>query len=351
MKKNILLPYFASALTLAMAVSAASAQQETRRVPAPSGDQRLKAEADMRRPAPFPREKEIVTFLGVETAPVSETLGSQLGLPKESGLVVIHVVPESPAASALKQHDVLVKLDDQILVDPRQFSVLVRNHKEGDEVVFSYIRAGKTATAKVKLAKHEVPKMSAIMFGEGGSRPGTFDVLVNNPNGAPGSREDTDRVLKLLQRGAGPGGGEFRGSAGVGVGGGSQQPWVTREPRRDGQELRATNVNPGNSSMLFTDEQGSLDLTIKDGKKTLVAKNPKGEQIFSGPVNSPEERNALPPEVRGRLDRLEGMQDFTFRTGEAFVPSARTIRAVPQGITFPLSEKGAQEVREPRQIF
>src|SRR5829696_9143182 len=116
MKKNTLLPCLASALTLAVAVSSANAQPDSRPVPNARGDQRMKAEADMRRPAPFPREKEVVTFLGVETAPVSETLGSQLGLPKESGLVVIHVVPESPAASALKQHDVLVKLDDQLLV-------------------------------------------------------------------------------------------------------------------------------------------------------------------------------------------------------------------------------------------
>ena len=350
MKKSTLLLYLVSAFTLVVAVSSADAQPEPRRGPNPNppGEQRMKAEVDMRRPAPFPREKEVVTFLGVETAPVSETLGSQLGLPKESGLVVIHVVPDSPAASVLKQHDVLVKLDDQLLVEPRQFSVLIRNHKEGDEVVFSYIRAGKTATAKVKLAKHEVPKMSSIMLGEGGPRAGTFEML-NNPNGAPGSREDTDRVLNLLQRG--PGGRDLRGSAGGGGGVVSPPQRVTRELRRDGQGLRATNVNPGNSSMLFTDEQGSLDLTIKDGKKTLVAKNPKGEQVFSGPVNTPEERDALPPEVRGRLDKLEGMQDFTFRTGDGFVPSARTIRPMPQGISFPFSEDVIREVREPRQIF
>jgi hypothetical protein len=70
--------------------------------------------------------------------------------------------------------------------------------------------------------------------------------------------------------------------------------------------------------MVFSDDQGSLDLTIKDGKKTLVAKNAKGEQLFSGPVTTPEERKALPADVRERLEKLEGMKEFSFQTDENF---------------------------------
>ena len=62
-------------------------------------------------------EKESVTFLGVETAPVSPTLTAQLGLSEGTGLIVNHVVPDGPAAGALKPHDILVKLDDQILIE------------------------------------------------------------------------------------------------------------------------------------------------------------------------------------------------------------------------------------------
>ena len=65
-------------------------------------------------------EKENVTFLGVETSPVSGTLTSQLGLPEGSGLVVSRVMPDSPAAGSLKEHDILLKLDDQLLIEQRQ---------------------------------------------------------------------------------------------------------------------------------------------------------------------------------------------------------------------------------------
>ena len=71
-----------------------------------------------------------------------------------------HIAPGSPSAGALKPHDILLKLDDQILIEQRQLAVLVRGHKEGDEITLTYLRAGKQATAKVKLAKHDVPKMT-----------------------------------------------------------------------------------------------------------------------------------------------------------------------------------------------
>lgn len=322
MKTKICLSCFVSFLTGAVALNQVAAAQKTWTVVAQTAEPRIKYESRLSGRPGQPAEKETVTFLGVETAPVSATLSSQLGLAKDSGLVVIAVVPDSPAASVLKQHDILVKLDDQLLVEPRQFSVLVRNHKEGDEVAFTYLRAGKQAAVKIKLGKHEVPKLALMSEAMGaGHFDGSF-----NLNDLRGSREETDRVLGLLQGGTR----EVRTLSGSTV----PQRMIRGAPR-EGPGLRAINVNPGNSSLAFTDEHGSLELTIKEGNKTLVAKNPRGEQLFSGPVNTPEERNALPGDIRDRLDRLEGMQDFTFKTEEGFVPSTKTIRAFPQGIAFP----------------
>ncbi|MDB6168130.1 MAG: hypothetical protein JWM88_994, partial [Verrucomicrobia bacterium] len=109
-----------------------------------------------------------------------------------------------------------------------------------------------------------------------------------------------DRVLSLMDQG-GPGP--------------TKRVHIERTPQPG---MRNTTVNTSNSNMVFSDDKGSLDLTIKDGKKTLVAKDAKGEPIFSGPVTTPEERKALPPEVRSRLDQLEGMQEFSFQTDDDF---------------------------------
>jgi len=248
-----------------------------------------------------PHEMETVTFLGVETRPTDPTLADQLGLASGTGLIVRNVAPESPAAAVLKRNDVLLKLDDQVLIEARQLAVLVRNHKEGDEVSLTYIRGGKESTTKVKLAKHDVPKMALLDSGTGFNHtfnmPFDLDVL-------PGAgRDEMDRVLSLIHGGPGD----------------PNQPMrQVRIEKRPGPGMHTTTVSTSNSNMVFSDEQGSLDLTIKDGKKSLVAKNAKGEQLFAGPVTTPEDRKALPPEVRERLDKLEGMQEFSFQTDEDF---------------------------------
>jgi len=268
-------------------------------------------------------EKEKVTFLGVETSPASPTLTAQLGLQKGVGLVVNHVVPESAAAGVLQQHDILLKLDDQWLIETRQLAVLVRNHNEGDEVTLTYIRAGKQATAKVKLTKHEVPKSLGLFTaplppGDAafGIDPGENKVFFTNPGG---DRAEVDRLLKVMPR---PLDGES-----VRI----------QFERRDDPGFSAMSLSSANSKIAYSDDDGSLELTTKDGKKSLVAKNPKGGEIFSGPVDTPEERKALPDDVGARLHKLEAMHGVSFHTDGDFKgaelkvvhPEARGIHYVP----------------------
>lgn len=267
-----------------------------------------------------PHETESVTFLGISTSPAGAALADQLDLPKDAGLVVNTVMPDSPAASVLKRHDVLLKLDDQLLIEQRQLSVLIRNHKEGDEVTITYVRGGKEATAKVKLAKHDVPKMAMMDFGPHAE---AFAHAFANGEGMPGiGREDMDRVLSLMDHG--------------GPDDDGNRVFNMHIDRNTGPGMHSVTVNTSNSNMVFSDEQGSLDLTIKDGKKTLVAKNAKGEQLFSGPVNTPEERKAMPADVRARLDKLEDMQQYSFKTDGDFQPGeTKDVRPLHQGITLP----------------
>lgn len=303
------------------------------------GDLRVITKTD--RPAPQPRrqnlppgEKETVAFLGVQASPASRTLSVQLGLPTGAGLVVNHVVPDSPAAGVLQEHDILLKLDDQILIETRQLSVLVRQRKEGDEVTLTYLRGGKEATARVKLGKQEVPKMSAAFEHRfpGGLNgvplgPGRFEML--HPQG---SREDVDRVLSLIR---------------PEIPGGPSRIQIER-PRGPG--VRATSVHPSNSNIVYSDDEGSLELTMAEGRKTLVAKDASGQELYSGPVNTPEERSKLPPPVRERLEKLEAMHNVTFRTDENFRGAeTRVFRPFGRGISVPA--KPVAPMPQPRPQF
>jgi serine protease Do len=264
--------------------------------------------------AAAPMEMESVTYLGVEASRVAPALASQLNLKEGTGLLVTSVEAGSPAAAVFKPHDVLLKLDDQVLIVQLQLSVLIRNHAEGDEVTISYVRAGKPATAKVKLGRHDVPKGlwgdevgftgSVMGFGTG---PGTvsFATGPGMPVAAtmppPVTRQEADRLLSLMPHGPGP------------------DPMVQMQiENRGAPGLSAVSVNPANSRIAYNDESGTLELTIKDGQKTVIAKDPKGTVTFSGPATTPEERKAMPPTVRENLEKLEGMPNTTFRTNERF---------------------------------
>lgn len=270
-------------------------------------------------------EKESVTFLGVETSPVSATLTAQLGLQEGAGLVVGHVVPDSPATGALKQHDILLKLDDQMLIEQHQLAVLIRSHKEGDEITLTYVRGGKQATTKVKLARHEVSKLS-LDLGSLGEGFGAFALA----NGGIGSRagsaaaslsgDDVNRLLGMIK-------------GGVAVPG--MQRMNILHPNGEGDRNVTVTINTGNSHVNLDDDQGSLELSIADGKKQLVARNKKGDEIFSGPIDTPEQRKALPDDVRSRLEKLEDSTQFSYKAGSDFKAETKVVHPRGQGIAVP----------------
>lgn len=261
-------------------------------------------------------EKSPVTFLGVETAPASPVLASQLGLAGDTGLVVLRVAGESPASAVLKQHDVLTKFDDQILVDSRQLSVLVRAHKEGDEVALTLVRAGKEQTLKVKLGKHDLPRVA----GFGGFGPGGQDQFFRSFNNGdspeemplgdlPGlAREDVDNVMRMIGREHGN--------------------WFAAPPMHvfnHGGGKGSTVLNLADGNFVFSDESGSVEVNASNGKRELTVKNPKGEVTFKGPINNGEDHKKLPPEVVARLDKIEKM-DVGYEPGADFEQDATAIK-------------------------
>ncbi len=93
-----------------------------------------------------------VVFLGVYTTRISPTLSAQLKLPTGMGLTIRHIVPNSPAAEAgLKEHDILRKFENQILIHPQQLQVLIRTSDEGDSISFTILREGQEIKVETKL--------------------------------------------------------------------------------------------------------------------------------------------------------------------------------------------------------
>lgn len=90
-------------------------------------------------------------FMGVNTQPVSGDLATEFGV--NHGALVTDVTPDSPADKAgFKSGDVIVKVNDASVEDPRRLALAISRLAPGTEVKITYVRNGKTDTAKVVLA-------------------------------------------------------------------------------------------------------------------------------------------------------------------------------------------------------
>lgn len=106
-----------------------------------------------------------VTYIGIAPGAVGDDLRAHLPLKDGEGIKVNHVAEGSPAAKAgIQEHDILLRLDDQILVEPEQLRALVKMRKPGDEVKVNLMRKGEQKEVKVVLAESEERPTPQNMF-------------------------------------------------------------------------------------------------------------------------------------------------------------------------------------------
>lgn len=272
-------------------------------------------------PNPPSRERERepkvpVTYLGVETSEVPGVLCDQLGLPKGFGLVVDYVAPDGPAASAgVQQNDIVKMLNDQILTDPNQLAKLVRSYSEGTTVTLTLLRKGQEQKVSVKLAKKEVPRRHAAL----GNLPGLngFNFDFSNMDGDMGEmKEQLKEQMAQLKEQLSQVGEENKGVIRDAVMRARDEVQRAREEaRRTANQLRTvsrdngalaqTTIDLKGAQIVFSDDKGELRVENKDGKKLLTAKDAQGKLLFSGPVETKEDLDKVPPEVRQRYEKLQ----------------------------------------------
>ena len=264
----------------------------------------------------MPMEKG--AFLGVATLPADATLSQQLGLPRGVGLAVAEVVPDSPAAKAgLERHDVLVKLDDQWLVDQYQLAVLVRMHKPGDSVDLTIKHQGKDVTLKATLVEHELPPLESMMGGGPGMmmpdrgpwmdrmrqqmRGPRHDSMQDLPGGmrgpqGPAGQGPPDQNGGQGGRRMGMMGGAMGMNGGMGMmgGGGGMMMQGGNSPMAAGSSVSVSQFDKDMQITVKTDSSG----------RTLLAKDASGKVLFDGPINTPQECQAVPPQVMQRAQKL-----------------------------------------------
>jgi len=215
------------------------------------------------------------SYIGIATSPLPQVVREQLKLPSGSGLVVDRVEPESPAETAgVKAYDVLQKLDDQVLINPHQFGVLVRQLKPDVEAKLLIIREAKPQTIAVRpIVKDLAPIDEAAAYG---------DVR-------PWREGNTANLTRF-----GGGGGKYT---------------LTATPK---PETGAVDFMTAIDRTEMVTDNGKTKITTTIGPKgdrwACVVDKATDKVIFNGAIDTDEQRQALPKDVQDQLKQLDQMK-------------------------------------------
>ena len=276
--------------------------------PAPPSQPGMPAPPFPQRPGHHERGPKVpVTFLGVETSQVPSVVSEQLGLAKGFGLVVDYVVPASPAANAgIQQNDILKMLNDQILIEPSQLRKLLQTFSEETNVTLTILRKGQEQKITVKLTKKEVPERHSWNPGDKHEWHWDFDDVGDLGEQMQDLKQQLQEQLGDAQHGviretvlkAREAARRARDDA----------RRAAREIRilsKDNGAVKATKIDLGKAQIVFSDEKGEMKLETVDGKKLLTAKDSQGKLLFSGPVETKEDLDKVPAEIRQRYEQLQ----------------------------------------------
>ena len=232
-------------------------------------------------------------YVGVFTRTLPAELAAQLGgvVGGNEGLLVLEVLPDSPAAKAgLKKHDILLHYDDHKLATVDKLKELIAADKPGRTVKFAIVREATPQTLEVVLAQREMPRPRHENSTQTDKSKRMVEVFLKE------KREPIIISKKLIQV---PGVTIQLGTDG------HEEPEAQRPRIVDGRRL------------LITTEDGKR---FKVAVKYVAADGAIIERSFEGtPAELDEKMKDLPDEIRSDIRRtLEGFdadnaQSRTFR--------------------------------------
>ena len=261
---------------------------------------------------PLQQEKAAVTaYLGLGSSQVPEVLGVHLGLKDGEGTLVRVLDPEGPATKAgFTVNDVITKIDDAAVGSHADLSKHVSGKKPGDEVSIDYIHEGKPGNRKVILGEKAD---RAIGMNGAGEQP--LDRLLQDmpQDQANKIRESIERSIK--------GAGDLQGMLQLqGQAAAPEMDKAMKEMQKKVEKMLGAAAGGAGmppqmnfqsaSTIRLLDEKGSVELKSKDGGKEVRVLDKEGNETWSGPWDSEQDKAAAPAEVRGRIERLNIDMDF-----------------------------------------
>ena len=318
----------------------AEGQDKPQRGEPREGEHRERGGPDHKQRGPQPEMKP-TAYIGVLTRGVPPEVRAQTGLAEGFGLLVEEVMPDSPAQKAgLQQHDVLILLGDQKLVNQEQLSTLVRAEKKDTDLAFTIKRSGAEQKVTIKVGERMMPVAMNDrgrdgfepfhMFGREGERLNQ-QLHEGVQRFQQGVKEFQERMqgwardqkdngpTRYDERRGGNNNGRDNGPdryhpdrRGSDNNSGFRRPPQQQDgPRREGEPPRDRSVSSSSTSsyqrnVVRRDDSGEYSLREDGGAKLFVVKPKDGEeQTFI--INTDEQRKAIPEALQAKLKELENV--------------------------------------------
>ncbi|MGB6223346.1 S1C family serine protease [Haloferula sp.] len=260
---------------------------------------------------PVPDEVAARPYIGVILDPVPELVSAHLKLAEGEGLVIGDMVSGGPAETAgLVVNDIITRVDGVSVGSSEEVRRLVEKHAIGDQVSLEVIHNGERQNLLVTLGA--APDLESGIPQAGLSFDGAGDLegfLGNLPEKhADLMRQAMEQRLQAL--------GQF--------GGGSTMPdnWqrdllkkMERGMKGGGNGLDFGEFKAEATARLF-DEEGSIEVKGVDGQKDVRVFDKAGKLVWEGPYDTEEDKAAVPPAIRERIDRVD--LDMNFQGEELF---------------------------------
>lgn len=304
---------FVTALEAPQKIEPLAPNQAPATDPAQKPSQENAAPAEESKPASelpvekMPQVGNVKAYLGLGLDRLNPSLAEHLGIDADSAAFVRVVDPQGPAAAAgLKEADIIVSVDGQNVKSHDCLSRLMEKHRAGDEVKVSYIHRGTVQEKSLTLAERPALDVAGVDGAKAEDDLLPRDVLKELPKEM---RDAIEKNLKAL--GAN---GAIAGGAQVIPMDANGMPELQKrvEKMMQGMQMQIQPGAPGEpgaavqmkSTLKMMDKEGNIEIS-RDGE-SCEAKvfDKQGELLWSGPYQTPQDKAAVPPPVRDRLDAL-----------------------------------------------
>jgi hypothetical protein len=245
-------------------------------------------------------------------------------------VLVAFVDPKGPSMGILAEDDILVRLDDQVLVNPEQFRALIGMSKPGDVVTIVAVREDEVIKVNLKLGsrnapvasapkakKSSAPKVEAKVADEAAPAapkavvPPRMGITINgqtfefNQDPMEGFPPEVIQQFNEMRQRSMP----VPRVAEPEVEAEKESAPAPSAPAMQSKS-KSFSFSFGNggsvsSNSVAADRDGTVAIEERDGKKHAVIKDASGKVLFDGDVTTDEDRAKMKPKLRDRLKLVE----------------------------------------------